>query len=126
MDRKTFLKKTAGALLLAAPAYAILSCTSDDSNNNNNNPPIGGMGDCSANGATATDITANHGHSLTVSAADVNAGVDKTYSIQGSGDHAHDVTVTAADFASLAADLQVSFLSTTASGHSHSVTVTCA
>ena len=37
MNRKTFLKKTAGALILAAPAYMLLNCSnSDDSENNNN------------------------------------------------------------------------------------------
>jgi len=123
MDRKTFIKKTASVLLLAAPTYALLSCSSssDDAAPANNNTP-----DCLANGASASTITGNHGHSLTVSKSDVSAGTEKIYSIAGSAGHNHNVTVTMANFATLKNNLQITVNSTTGNGHNHSVTISCA
>jgi hypothetical protein len=71
-------------------------------------------------------ISRNHGHSLVVTAADVAAGVAKTYDIQGAASHAHSVTLSAADFAKLAAGGSITVASTTDFSHSHGVTVTCA
>jgi len=87
MKRKAFIKKITGALLLAIPAYAMVNCSSSDDGyggNNGNNDPYNNNGndnptpDCLQNGATASSISNNHGHSLTVSKADIEAGVDKT------------------------------------------------
>lgn len=124
MKRKTFLKKTAGALLLAIPAYSLMDCSSsDDSPNPNPNPNPDN--DCLQNG-TNSSIGANHGHTLTVSIADINAGTQKTYNIQGSAPHPHEVTLTAADFNALSANTSIVKTSTTEDSHSHSVTVSCA
>ena len=127
MKRKTFLKKTAGAIMLAAPAYMLLSCSSSDdsTSNNNNNNNQGNDPDCIQNG-TNSNIGGNHGHTLTVSVADVNAGNDKTYNIEGTAGHSHQVTVTAANFNSLANNQQVILSSTNDNGHTHSVTISCA
>jgi hypothetical protein len=70
-------------------------------------------------------ISANHGHKLTVSAADVAAKVKKTYSIKGTSGHDHLVTITAAQFAQLGAGQAITVASTNVAGHTHSVTVTC-
>jgi len=129
MDRKTFLIKTAGALLLATPAYVLLSCSSssgsdsddygsDDDGDNNYET------DCLENGARGS-ISANHGHSLTVSSADVNSGTEKTYSIAGSAGHSHDVTVSVANFNTLKSNQQIIIASTTGDNHTHQVTVSC-
>ena len=124
MDRKTFIKTTIGALTIAIPAYALISCSgSDDSGSND---PTGGDPNCLENGARASSITSNHGHSLTVSREDVEAGLEKTYSIEGSAGHVHNVTVTAANFGSLQNNGSVNLDSTSGNGHSHSVTITCA
>ncbi|MEZ4796530.1 MAG: hypothetical protein R2785_05110 [Flavobacteriaceae bacterium] len=125
MKRKTFLKKTAGVLMLAAPAYMLLNCSKSDDSGSNNNNNQGSDPDCIQNG-TNTNITANHGHSLTVSVADVNAGTEKTYNIEGSAGHSHEVTVTAANFNSLANNQQVVLSSTNDNGHTHNVTISCA
>ena len=53
---------------------------------------------CTMNG-TSSAIGANHGHVLMVSKADVAAGTTRTYDIRGTANHAHSVTVTAAMFA---------------------------
>ena len=70
-------------------------------------------------------ITANHGHVLMVPLADVMAGVEVTYDIQGTADHAHTVTLDADHFAMLEQGIQVTVASSFA-GHNHQVTVACA
>ena len=129
MKRKTFIQKTLGTLLLAIPAYNLMSCSSSDdgySNPQNNNGNDNTTADCLQNGATASSITNNHGHSLTVSKADIEAGVEKTYSIMGTANHDHQITVTAADFSTLKSNMQIGENSTTVQSHSHTVTISCA
>ena len=82
------------------------------------------MVSCSMNGTVVT-IAGNHGHVLVVSKADVAAGIDKTYNIQGVALHDHTVTVTAAQFAMLAANTSISTVSSP-TVHTHGITVTCA
>lgn len=104
-------------------------------NGGSGNGGAGGSGNGGAGGSTggsggatgcSADIVSNHGHQLNVSEADIAAGVDKTYDIQGGAGHAHSVTVTAAHFASLGDGGSVSLTSTNALGHEHSITVSCA
>jgi hypothetical protein len=70
-------------------------------------------------------IGTNHGHSMSLSAADVMAGVDKTYDIKGSSAHTHTVEITAAAFADMTPGSVVVVTSSTDAGHSHDVTITC-
>lgn len=70
-------------------------------------------------------IASNHGHTLTIAAADVTAGQARTYDITGGAGHAHAVTLTAAHFQMLQQNQPVTVTSTSA-GHTHSVTVRCA
>ena len=70
-------------------------------------------------------IGGNHGHELTVSADDVQAGAEKVYDIEGGARHTHTVTISAAQFALLAAGTAIQVTSSSA-GHTHAVTVTCA
>jgi len=70
-------------------------------------------------------IEDNHGHSFVVPVADVEAGVKKTYSIQGDSDHDHRVTITAAGFAELAAGRSITLDSSEGAEHAHAVTVSC-
>jgi hypothetical protein len=72
-------------------------------------------------------IADNHvhlSHSMTVTAADVDAGVDKTYSIPGTAMHDHTVTITAAQFAQLKLKLAVMDTSTAIICHMHVCTTT--
>lgn len=78
------------------------------------------------NGASASTITANHGHTLKVSAADVASGSTKTYSIKGSSSHDHQVTISSAQFAELRSGSTISVTSTNVFGHTHTVDVLCA
>jgi hypothetical protein len=61
----------------------------------------GAFAGCTA--AVTALISQNHGHSLTIPLADIEAGVEMTYDATGSATHCHQVTLTAADFAALAA-----------------------
>jgi hypothetical protein len=81
--------------------------------------------DDSSGGACKANIAMNHGHSMSVSAADEMAGAAKTYSIQGSSAHNHTVELSAEDFADLAAGKVVVVTSSTEASHSHDVTITC-
>jgi hypothetical protein len=80
-------------------------------------PPPGG-------GCVAT-ISDNHGHSLTISAADLNSTVSITYDIHGSADHTHSVTFTAAQLAQLKAGTAVAVTSSTAFAHDHRISEQC-
>jgi hypothetical protein len=70
-------------------------------------------------------FSANHGHLLNATAADVTAGVDKTYDVTGIANHAHTLTITAAMFAQLQAGTAVTAIAT-GSGHTHTVQISCA
>jgi hypothetical protein len=120
MDRKSFLQKFSGILLVGIPTLVIASCSSDSED-----PPIpGAEKDCLANGTTSS-IASNHGHSLSVPKEDVDAGVEKEYNIQGTSGHGHSVIVSSGNFASLKNNQSISITSTTGNGHTHPVTVSC-
>ncbi len=93
------------------------ACGGDDGDSNDQPDAGGGGGGC-----TET-ISGNHGHTLTVSAADVAAAADKTYDITGGAGHSHSVMITAAQFGMLASGMTVSVTSTSGGGHTHNVTV---
>ena len=88
-----------------------------------------GTGGAGGGGAACTAmitaaISANHGHSLEIPLADIEAGVDMTYSAQGTAMHCHEVTLTAADFATLKAGGSVTKHS--CNGGDHEYVISCA
>ncbi|WP_428740345.1 hypothetical protein [Tenacibaculum sp.] len=129
MDRKTFIQKSVAGMLIALPAYMLVGCSSGSDNDPSPtpNPDPTPSGNCIDNG-TSSAITANHGHSLTVSKEDVQAGTEKSYSIQGTAAHNHNVTLTAANFSSLKSNNSISIASTSgdSDNHTHTVIVSCA
>ena len=82
----------------------------------------GGMQQC---GASGTSISGNHGHSLSIAAADLNSASDMTYSIMGTADHSHNVTFTVAQLGLLKSGQSVVVESTLTSSHSHTITARC-
>lgn len=72
------------------------------------------------------DHTRPHAEGISFPAADVTAGVEKTYDIQGASLHPHTLTVTAADFAALARGEMVMITSSFDARHDHLVTLWCA
>ncbi len=73
------------------------------------------------------DISANHGHVLTVPVADLDSPTARTYSIAGAAGHNHQVTFSPAQLQQLKAEMPVQVASTAfpGDGHTHNVTVTC-
>lgn len=118
MTRKDFLRSLVGVGVGVAGVAVIAGCGDD-----------GGGGTVDAPAAVCTAPTAaigsNHGHVITVSLADVNAGANKTYAIMGTSAHAHDVTVSAAQFTMIKNGQTVTVQSTDGGGHTHSVTLQC-
>lgn len=135
MNRKTFIRKTSVGLLIGIPTMALLNCSGGDDSGSGPGPGTdddmgtdddqGSVPNCLDNG-TQTSISANHGHSLSVSKEDVSAGSEKTYTLSQGDGHTHQVTISASDFESLRENNQITATSTSDSGHTHGVTVSCA
>ena len=137
MTRLQFLRSL-GALGLAAVVVPACKKDDDDPSPDGGNPQnpdakVGGTADAAIDGpampqncaSTGATIGSNHGHAITVTAAEANAGVDKTYQIQGTSLHPHSVTITAAQFTMLRTAGTITVTSSTDAMHSHTVTVTC-
>ncbi|MDB4982551.1 MAG: hypothetical protein JWM82_3303 [Myxococcales bacterium] len=132
LDRKEFLNLVLGMTGLGLGLTTLASCGGGSS-------PSGGAGmsggaagtngggtnACETHAPTDT-IGANHGHTLTVSQADVAAGVLKMYSIMGTATHDHTVSITSTSFDTLKTGQTITLTSTTNNNHSHTITVVCA
>lgn len=118
MTRKGFL----GAALGGTVLLLLQGCGGGGSYGGSGNGG-GGLSSCGAEGAA---ISGNHGHSLSIAAADLDSTTAKTYSIQGAASHAHSITLSPAQLASLKAGGTVTVTSTTDLAHEHAVSVTCA
>jgi hypothetical protein len=112
---------TATLLLAACGGGSDYSSSPSPSPSPSPAPPPAGTLSCSA-----TVISANHGHALTVAAADLDSMVDKIYGIQAASDHNHLVTLSPVQLAQIKAGTAVTVQSTAAAdGHAHAVTVNC-
>lgn len=76
-------------------------------------------------GSSGSAIAGNHGHVLSIPAADLDATTSMTYDMTGAAGHAHSVTFTPAQLQMLKAGQSVIVTSTTTLQHSHVVTATC-
>ncbi len=74
---------------------------------------------------TGLVFSANHGHILTIPAADMNSSVTKTYSVQGTGGHDHQVTLSPGQIAQLRAGGMISVSTTFDAGHAHTMSGGC-
>jgi hypothetical protein len=109
-SRLAFVRGSVGVCVAGALTAA---CGGDDDDDDN------------AGASCKSAIGTNHGHTMPLSSADVMAGVDKTYGIQGSSAHSHTVEITAAAFANMTPGSVYVLESSTDAGHSHEVTITC-
>lgn len=89
--------------MIAVPTYGLVGCSANDSTDVSLAKAPENK-DCLANGAKATAISSNHGHTLPVAKADIVAGFEKTYSIQGSSKHNHPIVVTSANLETVKSD----------------------
>jgi len=127
INRTEFLRT---ALALAGAGAAGMAACSNDNGYGGGQPSgsggaTGGLTNACDTHAPTDTIAANHGHVLTVTAADAAAGADKTYDIMGSASHTHSVTITAAMFAAMETGTVTTTTSTTNAGHAHDITVMC-
>lgn len=116
ITRKEFLQAGVATLLTASVA----ACDSDDSGDDENAEESGG-GDCTS---PTANIATNHGHSVSISAADVNAAAAKDYTLTGGG-HEHTISLSADQMTMIAAGENVMVTSSSTNGHTHGVTVSC-
>jgi hypothetical protein len=128
ITRKAFLGAAAGSTVV----LLLQACGGGDDDNSAAAPapapaPGPGPGPGAAQcGATGAAIAGNHGHALTIPAADLDSATDKTYNIVGTANHSHLVTFTPTQLQALKAGQGVTVLSTTDASHEHAVTATCA
>jgi hypothetical protein len=144
MTRKQFLRSALSLSATALGLTVLSSCTGSprtpapDGSLGRIDAPPGGLGSNMGSGSgsaptsrcaqagTQVTIGDNHGHILVVSEADIAAGGNKSYDIQGTSDHPHTVTLSADDFAALGANNAIMTTSTFDDGHDHSILVACA
>ena len=118
LTRKEFLSSVVTTVAGAAGALLLTACGGGDSGSDAAPP------NCAMNGTT-TNIVGNHGHTLTVSKADIAAGASKMYDITGTADHTHHVTIGMSSFGMLMNNMTVMTMSTTDAGHQHSISISC-
>jgi len=127
LSRRDFTVAAALAAL-SGVAITISACggggspTSSSGSGTTGGTTSGGTTSGTASGDKVGAISANHGHSATVSGAQLTAGGAVKLDIRGTSDHPHTLDLTAADIASIAAGNKLTRESTTDSGHSHDVT----
>jgi hypothetical protein len=67
-------------------------------------------------------ISANHGHSITITSAELTGGQALALTFSGNATHTHSISLTAAQVAQIGQNQQVSVVSTTSDAHNHTVT----
>lgn len=123
MKRLDFIKRVATAAVVGVPFVLLATnCSTSDPLPNTN--PNTGPKSCLDNG-TSISITDNHGHSLTVTKEEVEAGVEKTYAIKGGASHDHEVIITSSNFSSLKTNQSIE-VNSMGGSHTHTITVSCA
>ncbi len=113
VTRRDFTVESALALL-AGVTITISGCGDDD--DNGSTAPTPPVADVSAS------ISGNHGHTATLSGAQISSGGALTLNIQGTASHPHTVPVTPAQLQTIAARQQVAITSSSDNGHTHVVT----
>jgi hypothetical protein len=81
-------------------------------------PSGGGSSGDSVNGS----VSANHGHTATITRAQLNEGGTVTLNIRGDADHAHTVQLSAGQVTQIAGGTRVQVESTSEQAHTHTVT----
>lgn len=127
LNRKEFLRTALAMTGLGLVASRLAACGGDGAGSTTGGAGTGGgNANACATDAPVETIASNHGHTLTVSQADVEAGTLKIYDIQGTSGHTHSVTVSQGNFVTLRSGGTVQLTSTNGGGHSHGITIVCA
>ncbi|HOX27291.1 MAG TPA: twin-arginine translocation signal domain-containing protein [Candidatus Krumholzibacteria bacterium] len=113
MDRRDFLKNAGVASAWLWVAVHVSGCGDDDEGPTD---PGGNAGD------VAGQISANHGHTVTITEAQINAASGVTLTLTTGNGHTHTVDLTAPQVVSIGNGGEVSATSTSDGGHTHLVT----
>jgi len=115
LTRRQFTAEAVLALLMGCVITVSHACGDDDSPTNPGSTPA------DINGV----ISANHGHTATVLAAQIVAATAiVSFDIRGTATHPHTISISQAEMQTLANRQPVTVTSTTDSGHDHTVTFT--
>lgn len=115
MDRREFLAR-AGHLAFWATVPVVLSACGEDKKEPTD--PGGGNNGGDVTGA----ISANHGHTVKITRAQINAAAGVTLTLTEGAGHTHTVSLDASQVASIGTGGRVSKTSTNDDGHTHGVT----
>ena len=125
LDRREFTLASAMAVL-SGVAITISGCGGGSSNSGGGGSPAAPSNPTPAPtpapGSVNGAISANHGHTAVITAAQISAGNMLTLDITGDANHPHSVDLTMADVAAIGAGTQVAKVSSTNDGHMHNVT----
>jgi hypothetical protein len=118
LDRREFTLRSI-LTMLAGVTITISGCgggggSTGGGSPNQPNPP--------ASGDKTGNVSANHGHTAVINAAQLSAGGAVTLDIRGSADHPHSLTLSAAEVSSIAAGQRVGKASSEDQLHTHTVT----
>jgi hypothetical protein len=115
ISRREFTVESVMALL-AGVTITVSGCGGSDTSPTPTSPTT----------TTSTDFTgaisANHGHTATVTSMQITTGGAVTLNIQGSATHPHTVSLTTDEVRLIGARTQVSKTSSSDNGHTHTVT----
>jgi hypothetical protein len=116
MTRKQFLTAAAGFV------GVVVACAdaSDEAGSDGDGPE-----ECSADGEgnVAAEIGSNHGHTLKIPFADLEAGATKVYTLIGP--HEHTIEIDALVFEKLMTEREATVSTSSTDGHNHFVDLSC-
>ena len=120
--RREFLRRMIACLpagVVAAGAFLQSCADSSDDSSSSGDP------ECSTDGDYNWKISGNHGHTVDLTTAQVNADTPVTLELTLGNGHMHTVDLAATDLAAVGDGDAVSMTSSTDTGHSHTVTFNC-
>ncbi len=120
IGRREFSRQAVVAILSAA-TITIADCGGGGSSPAPT-PPPGGGGGGGGGGDVAGTVSANHGHTAVVTAAQITAANAVNLDIHGTADHPHTLSLTAAEIGMIGSRQTVAKTSSSDNSHSHTVT----
>jgi len=120
ISRREFTLAAAMAVL-SGVAISVTACGGSDSGSPASPSPAS-PGTAPTSGDRTGTISANHGHTAVIAAAQLGASGGITLNIQGSAGHPHTVALSGAELSSIAGNQRVAKESSNDTGHTHTVT----
>jgi hypothetical protein len=120
IGRREFSRQAVIAILSAA-SITIVDCGGGSSPAPSPSPPPGGGGG-GGSGDVVGNVSANHGHTAVVTAAQITAANSVTLDIRGTASHPHTLALSAAEVGMVGNRQTVSKTSSTDDNHMHTVT----